>query len=340
EIYGYLLPFVQPVSGIMRLGTQKLMVQPAWKNMQQNVLRWFFRAYVNRLGTHLIELFSGRLSIGADQYRRLTRHASERRRWSAQDGPSAIVVAVTGARDAGKSSLIQALDLARSGDLHTVKLRLEQGGFDESLADHLRNAELVETDSFTIHEQEVARDRYTRKDAVADAVECDLLLLVVDGRRSEFSPESRFAEAWLNWYDKNHGLDIPPALVVMTGLDRPEMGADDVRTSASENATTTRVRLSKSAREAIIAKKVHSLRSALPPAFSDVIPVGLASPTQGIEDQLLPELAALLHRAERTALIRHLHRYSTRSKASRFFTQVGKQGRKVFQTVKSRRKAK
>ena len=40
------------------------MARPAWRNMQQNLLRWFYRAYVNRLGTHLIELYSGRLSIG------------------------------------------------------------------------------------------------------------------------------------------------------------------------------------------------------------------------------------------------------------------------------------
>ena len=34
--------------------------------MQQNMLRWFYQAYVNRLGMHLIELLSGRLAIGAD----------------------------------------------------------------------------------------------------------------------------------------------------------------------------------------------------------------------------------------------------------------------------------
>src|SRR5262249_632153 len=77
DIYSYLLPIFSPVTGLVRLGTQKVMVTPAWKNMQQNLLRWFFRAYVNRLGMHLIELYSGRLAIGADQYRRLTRKAAK-----------------------------------------------------------------------------------------------------------------------------------------------------------------------------------------------------------------------------------------------------------------------
>ena len=67
DIYTYLLPIFNPVTGLSRLASQHLMVKPAWKNMQQNVLRWFHRAFVSRLGTHLVELYSGRLVIGAGQ---------------------------------------------------------------------------------------------------------------------------------------------------------------------------------------------------------------------------------------------------------------------------------
>src|SRR4051812_602086 len=169
EIYGYLLPIFQPLSGLLRLGTQKLMVQPAWKNMQQNVLRWFYRAYVNRLGTHLIELYSGRLAIGSDGYRRLKRrmHGAE----APYEGPGALVVAVAGARDVGKSKLIEALDRAVEQDLSAVKARLIAGGFDDELADRLRDAEWREITGYPVHpDGETARDRSTRKDSVEDAV--------------------------------------------------------------------------------------------------------------------------------------------------------------------------
>ena len=73
DLYSYLLPFLSPVGGLARWGTREWIVKPAWKDMQQNLLRWFYQAYVNRLGTHLVELLSGRLAIGTDQYRRLTR---------------------------------------------------------------------------------------------------------------------------------------------------------------------------------------------------------------------------------------------------------------------------
>ena len=72
DLYSFVLPFFNPVTGLTRLGTREWIVKPAWKSMQQNVLRWFYQAYVNRLGMHLIELMSGRLAIGAHHYRRLT----------------------------------------------------------------------------------------------------------------------------------------------------------------------------------------------------------------------------------------------------------------------------
>ena len=114
DIYSYLLPLFSPVTGLVRLGTQQLMVKPAWRNMQQNLLRWFFRAYINRLGTHLIELYSGRLVIGADQYRRLTRR-SARAAHPFEEEMGGLTIAVAGARDSGKSHLIAALERARGG---------------------------------------------------------------------------------------------------------------------------------------------------------------------------------------------------------------------------------
>ena len=76
DLYSMISPILNPLSGLARLGTREFLVKPAWKNMQQNVLRWFYQAYVNRLGLHLIELMSGRLAIGAEQYRRLTRRSA------------------------------------------------------------------------------------------------------------------------------------------------------------------------------------------------------------------------------------------------------------------------
>ncbi|HEY1280923.1 MAG TPA: ATP-binding domain-containing protein, partial [Acidimicrobiales bacterium] len=68
---------------------------------------------------HLIELYSGRLVIGADQYRRLTRR-SARAAEAIESELAHLVVAVAGARGSGKSSLIAALEQGRSGRLGDI----------------------------------------------------------------------------------------------------------------------------------------------------------------------------------------------------------------------------
>lgn len=70
ELYNFALPVFRPVTGLPRLLVQKLVAEPAWKQTKEGLQRWLFRAYVNRLGVHLIELSSGRLRGGSATYRR------------------------------------------------------------------------------------------------------------------------------------------------------------------------------------------------------------------------------------------------------------------------------
>ncbi len=326
EIYGYLLPIFQPTTGLVRLGTQKWMVQPAWKSMQQNVLRWFYRAYVNRLGIHLIELYSGRLAIGADQYRRLTRKARKKGVNPEIEGPSGLEIAVVGAVDAGKTALISLLDQARAGDLETVRAKLEADGFDETLVEFLKQAEWVEVPGYTVHPGgDHARDRTTRRETLQHAVESDLALLLIDARRDDLGPEVKFVEEWDAYFAKNPMLDPPPLLALVNGADR--LGGDR-EISVKET-------------EAAIKAKADAVRAALPASVLGVVAVGLNSePPWGITDRLLPAIAPLLDRAEKAAVIRHLHHASTRSRARRLIGQVGRTGRKLWENLRTPKKQK
>jgi uncharacterized protein len=330
DIYSYLLPIFSPMTGLVRLGTQQWMVKPAWRDMQQNLLRWFYRAYVNRLGMHLIELYSGRLAIGADQYRRLTRKTAKASH-AIEDEMATLVVAVAGARDSGKTRLIGALEQARKGDLTLVKARLEAAGLDEALIGRLATARLVEVPSYTAGASgETARDRATRREAVEDAVEADVLLLVIDGRRGSNAADAAFARDWDRWYLEHPRLEVPPAMAVVTFADAPEFGGGDWKPPYNWSK-------GQGAREAAVRARLETLRAALPPTFAEVAAVGLAGGSPfGIIEQVLPALASLLHRAERTAMIRHLHELSTRSKARRLVSQVGEHGRSLWQSLRRR----
>ncbi len=331
DIYSYLLPIFSPVTGLARLGAQQWMVKPAWKNMQQNLLRWFFRAYVNRLGTHLVELYSGRLAIGTDQYRKLTRK-SARAAQAAESERIGLTIAVAGARGAGKTRVIEALEQARSGDLSLIKARLSGAGLDETVIERIKTARLVEVPPYTATPAgETARDRATRREAVEVAVESDLLILVADAVRDTQAADVAFAQAWDRWYVERPTLEVPPALVVLTGADRAELGG--------EWKPPYNWPQGQSLRETTVRARSESLRAALPPTFLDLVAVGLGSETVfGIVEQVWPALAALLHRAERVALIRQLHHISTQSKARRLLGQVGQHGRWLWTNLRSGRK--
>ncbi len=331
DIYSYLLPIFSPITGLMRLGTQQWMVKPAWKNMQQNLLRWFFRAYVNRLGVHLIELYSGRLSIGAQQYRKLTGRGKAP---AAIDGElPTLRIAVAGAIDAGKTRLLALVHEASAGDLSLLKARLEASGIDQNALDSLRSAEWVEMPGYPPTLAETGRDRVSLSFAVERAVDADLLLLVIDSRRDTQLADTAFAQAWDRWFVEHPNSELPPALAVLTGMDDPGLGGDwkppyDWSSGHGPRETAARARL-------------NALRTSLPPSITEIIPVGLPAETPfGVAELLLPALLLLLHRAERSALIRHFRRLSSRSKVGRLATQVGRQVGSLWTQMRSARRGK
>jgi predicted GTPase len=331
DLYTLLLPIFQPAAGLVRLGTQKWMVQPAWKNMQQNLMRWFFRAYLNRLGVHLIELYSGRLAIGADQYRRLSRAPGAR---PESDGTGhRMVIAVAGAKGSGKSVLIEALESARGGDLAPVRARLRAAGFDPALADRLAAAEVVEAPGYTGSPAgETARDRQRRREALEAARAGDLLLVVLDARRDDRTADAKFVEAWQEWFALQPGRETPPALAVLSHVDDPALDPDPWAPPYDWAAGAR-------GREVAVRARLQAARAAMPAAVADIIPVGAhARVPHGVAERLLPELAALLHRAERAGLLRHLHALSSRSKARRLLDQVGRTGGGLWHDFRARRR--
>ncbi len=225
DLYSMISPILNPLSGLARLGTRELLVKPAWKNMQQNILRWFYQAYVNRLGVHLIELMSGRLAIGADQYRRLTRRAAlPALTTTGEQEP--LVAAIVGARGSGKSRLIESLKQAVDGDPSLITARMQGIGLDTSLVERLRRVRWVEVPGYpAATASESRRDRSLRQMAVNAAIDCDLLILVIDGRKGLLPADVALAQAWDRYFIEHPQREVPPTLVVITGVDHADFGA-------------------------------------------------------------------------------------------------------------------
>ena len=136
---------------------------------------------------------------------------------------------------------------------------------------------------------------------------------------------------WDRWYVEHPGLEVPPALVALTGVESPELGEGwnpPYDWSGGQRP-----------REIAVRARTSSLRSAIPPTFTEFVAVALGtSPPFGVAEHLLPALAGLVQRAERSALIRHFHPISQQSKARRLVGQVGQQGRRLWSSLRAGRK--
>jgi predicted GTPase len=333
DLYSYLLPFLNPVGGLARWGARQWIVKPAWKSMQQNVLRWFYQAYLNRLGTHLIELMSGRLAIGAHQYRRLTRQV----RGSAVPKHAEIdplVIVIAGAQGSGKSRLLSLIHRACSEDVARVKVQLATLGLDSGSVERMNDARWIEAPGYNRRggAGETRRERSLRQAAVDAAVGCDLLVLVIDGRGHDHTADAAFASAWDRWFLEHPEREVPPALVVLTGVDRPDFGAQWTPPYDWAHGS--------GAKETAVRARFDALRTILPPTFHEFVAVGLPEETPfGVIEHVLPALVAQWLRAERSGLLRRLHQLAGRSKVGRLLHQLGEHGRSLWRSRHNRQQA-
>ena len=106
-----------------------------------------------------------------------------------------------------------------------MKARLRSAGIDESAIERLRTAKWVDVPGYTSSaDGETARDRATRRDAVDEAVEADLLILVIKARPVPPRPTSPSRRPGTAGTSNTPAVEVPPALVVLTGVESPELG--------------------------------------------------------------------------------------------------------------------
>jgi hypothetical protein len=81
NVYWAVATLFNPVQTGLRYVASQLGLSQPWQQLQQGLADWLYTAYLHRLGAYLIELYSGRLRVGADRYRALReRHSPARPR--------------------------------------------------------------------------------------------------------------------------------------------------------------------------------------------------------------------------------------------------------------------
>jgi hypothetical protein len=246
--------------------------------------------------------------------------------------PLAIVVA--GAAGAGKSRLIKMIKEACSGQMSLIKAKVAPLFLEPSLLDRLTDARWIESPDYpAASAAESRRGRAQRVAGIAAAADCDLCILVINGASADHANDVAFAQAWDRWFQEHPQHEVPPALVVVTGIDRPEFGGGGK--TVPEGTATQEIR------ESLIRAQLDSLRSTLPISFRDYVAVGLAEETPvAVIEHVVPALSPLLLKAERTALLRRLHEVAGRSRVGRLVEQIGEHGKSLWSSLKARGKAR
>lgn len=227
NLYWAITALFAPLETGARYTASKIGLSQPWQLLQQNLLLWFYTAYVHRLGMYLIELNSGRLRIGAARYRELIESSQSDPKKASPDNSATpetrrpkesarqVTLVVFGQVKAGKSSLINAL----LGEQRALTDVLPATAGVERYELHPANlpVRLLFLDTVGYgHEGPKADQLAVTRDAARQA---DLMLLVLHARNPARQADVQLLRDLHEWFASHPELKKPPLLAVVTHID-------------------------------------------------------------------------------------------------------------------------
>jgi predicted GTPase len=265
---------------------------------KQTLAQWLLKWYVDRIGYHAIELYSGRLTltrrVDSEAYFALPSPTASGKDFQPVS-PGPLRVLILGQVKAGKSSLTNALFgqyravtdvLPATAQLTSYVLERAELG-----------ATLIVSDMGGYEDPSAPQERL--EEAFTEALQSDLILLVVSAVNVAREPDRQLLTQLRAHFAQHPELRTPPVVAVLTHIDllRPPR-----EWAPPYNVVTPD------------SQKAHSIRGAMNTVAADVglaaeniVPVcPLPERMYNVEEALMPLLLALVPEAKRTLLIRSL----------------------------------
>jgi predicted GTPase len=329
-----------PVNTAIRYTASQLGMSRPFQLLQANVLAWFYTAYIQRVGTYLIDLDSGRLRVGAKRYRELMEQAkrteSDTRPTAPREPlpgdpvmaaesppfPQAITLVVLGQVKAGKSSLINALlgERRAATDVLPTTNTITQ----YRLRSPILGEELVLLDTVGYgHDGPKADQLAATHDALQQA---DLALLVMHARDPARQPDLIQLKELREWFGAHPHLKKPRVLGVVTHIDLlpPLMDWSPPYQWLEPQRP----------KEKSIGQALHVVREQLGEYLVGVLPV-CAAPGRvfGIQEALLPQIVEQLDEARGVGLLRCLFAEADAHRIRKVFDQALQAGRQLVRAA-------
>jgi hypothetical protein len=281
--------------------------------LQNNLLIWFYSAYVHRLGTYLVELNSGRLRVGAKRYRQLTGKdvdagASDK---EAADAIKAITLTILGQVKAGKSSFVNALLGEQLAKTDVLPATAEVTKYSLKHADIPNQLLLLDTVGYG---HEGPRADQVKKTAEW-AKQSDLIVLVVHARNPARQADLTMLSELKAWFSKRPDLRMPPIIGVMSHIDLLSPSLEWEPPYDWQNPTRPK--------EKQIQEALGAFKEQLGSYLAAEAPVCTAhGRIFGIDEYFLPVLTSLLDDAHAIAFLRCLKAEVNAQKVRKVFYQL------------------
>src|SRR5262249_29756977 len=231
NIYWLVSAMFDPISTGLRFAASKIGMSGQQQLLQQYVLIWIYTAFVERVGTYLIEVNSGRLRIGAERYRQLLREArpvpTAPAPGAATNGEVAgptpdavdhvkrVTVTLFGQVKVGKSSLVNGLLGEQRAHADVLPATKEIARYELQPAGVPTRLVLLDTVGYA-HTGPRGDQLKVTQQAPEKA---DLLLLVLHARNPGRQADLQMLKDLRKWYADHPELKRPPILAVLTHID-------------------------------------------------------------------------------------------------------------------------
>jgi uncharacterized protein len=317
---------IDPLSSGLRYLASRAGLGTLMNRIQDNLVLWFHTAFIHQLGRYLIELNSGRLTVGVKRYReilalhqeppidvvaRVADAGSSPPSLSASEGTptKSITIAVLGAVKAGKSSLVNALLGKQSATVDRLPVasgtRYEftlSGNQPISLLDTSGYGERVNDDDFAA--------------AVEASRDADLILLVTGATNPGRAADIDLLDRLKEWFAGKPHLRMPPVVVVVNQIDFLSPKAEwsppyDWKTGSR-------------AKEVNIRDCLGAVKEQVSTRAADLVPVcAREGETFGIADGLLQVIASHLDHARGAAILKAFEADVNERPVAKVFDQLG-----------------
>jgi uncharacterized protein len=319
-----------PFKTAVQLTANKLGVQSAFAQIQNNVLHWFFLSFLHEVGRYLIELNSGRLRVGAKRYLELmAKHQvpdayveSETKMAGQMDtAVERVTIAVVGPVSAGKSSLINAIFGEQRAAVAQTPLTAKSTRYELNQAG-LPPITLIDTVGFGVNGASEA-DVRTAVDAMTNA---DVVLMVVPARSAARAPEVEFLSRMKATFEVRPELRLPPVIGVLTQVDQ--------LTPAMEWQPPYEWTLGTRTKEQSIREAVKAAGEAFADRVAKLVPVCTAAGrVWNVREELLPAVSVRLSEARGVSLLRALHLGDAIESTKKVVGQVYNAGKELIKAA-------